>query len=301
MAVKGLGFRLLVITFGCLISSSSINLFFVPERLLSGGLSGIAIIAHYLIGTPIGAVMLVMNLPLLAAAYKILGKAYTLNVIFGTLMLSLCIDATSFLNAYAPVDDTLLAAVYGGVFAGIGYGMIFRVNASSGGTDIVAAIVKKYYSINVGNVLFGFNCLIMLAASFLFGVKPAMFTLISMFISATVTDKVIAGFNHRKTFIIISDKTRSISEEIISEVGRGVTFLKGEGAFSHANKDVLFVVANLTQISKIKMIVEAIDPLAFMIVQDANEVMGRGFSLPGADLKKYRELLEWRANRNSHK
>ncbi len=284
--MRSFAFRLCVIAAGCLISSSSINLFLVPHHLLSGGLSGIAIIAYYLFGTPIGMLMLVMNVPLLVAAYKFLGKAYTVNVIFGTLLLSVGIDATSFLNQFTIVDDALLAAIYGGVFAGFGYGMIFRVNASSGGTDIVAAIVKKYYSINVGHIVFGFNCLIMFAASFLFGVKLAMLTLISMFISASVTDKVIAGFNHRKTFIIISDYTRQISEGIISEVGRGVTFLQGEGAYSHKRKDVLFVVASLTQIGKIKLIVRLIDPAAFMIVQDANEVMGRGFTLPSSKLEE---------------
>lgn len=294
--MRSLFFRLMVISLGCLISSSSINLFFVPHHLLSGGLSGIAIIFYYLFGTPIGMLMLLMNVPLLLAAYRFLGTQYTVNVIFGMVMLSVCIDAMHFLNQYDLVDDPMLAAIYGGVFTGIGYGMIFRVNASCGGTDIVAAIIKKYYSIHVGNVLFGFNCLIMAAASFLFGVKLAMFTLISMFISASVTDKVIAGFNHRKTFIIISDYTREISEGIISEVGRGVTFLQGEGAFSHKHKDVLFVVANLTQMGKIKMIVRLIDPMAFMIVQDANEVMGRGFTLPGtkqADLlRKRRSEME---------
>lgn len=294
--MRSLFFRLTVITLGCLISSSSINLFFVPHHLLSGGLSGIAIIFYYLFTIPIGMLMLLMNIPLLLAAYRFLGTQYTVNVIFGMVMLSVCIDAMHFLNQYNLVDDPMLAAIYGGVFTGIGYGMIFRVNASCGGTDIIAAIIKKYYSIHVGNVLFGFNCLIMAVASFLFGVKLAMFTLISMFISASVTDKVIAGFNHRKTFIIISDYTREISEGIISEVGRGVTFLQGEGAFSHKHKDVLFVVANLTQMGKIKMIVRLIDPMAFMIVQDANEVMGRGFTLPGtkqADLlRKRRSEME---------
>lgn len=295
--MRSLFFRLVVISVGCFISSSSINLFFVPHHLLSGGLSGIGIIFYYLTGMPIGMLMLLMNIPLLLAAYRFLGLNYTLNVIFGTFMLSFCIDALNFLSQYNVVDDAMLAAIYGGIFTGIGYGMVFRVNASSGGTDIIAAIIKRYYSINVGHVLFAFNCIIMVAASFLFGVKLAMFTLISMFISASVTDKVIAGFNHRKTFIIISDYTREISGGIISEVGRGVTFLQGEGAFSHKRKDVLFVVANLTQVGKIKLIVRMIDPMAFMIVQDANEVMGRGFTMPGTELeemmkKRRREMAE---------
>lgn len=276
--------RYALILAGCLISSSSINLFLVPNQLLSGGVSGIAIIFYYLFGLPIGVQMLVMNMPLLFAAYKTLGKTYTVDVIFGTVLFSICIDAMQFLSTYRVLDDPMLAAIYGGVFNGIGYGIIFRANGSSGGLDIVAAIVKKYYSLNMGGVIFGFNCIIMALAAILFGIKLAMFTLISMFVSSMLTDKVIAGFNNKKTFIIISNQTAAIAEGIISEVGRGVTFLKGEGAFTHQKKDVLFVVANLMQMGKIKLIVDSIDPLAFMIVQDANEVMGRGFTIPKTQL-----------------
>ena len=276
--------RYVMILIGCLISSGSINLFLVPNQLLSGGVSGIAIIFYYLFGLPIGLQMLVMNIPLLFAAYRTLGKTYTIDVVFGTFLFSICIDAMQFLSNYHIVDDAMLAAIYGGVFTGIGYGIIFRANGSSGGLDIVAAMVKKYYSLNMGSVIFAFNCIIMTIAALLFGVKLAMFTLISMFVSSTLTDKVVAGFNNKKTIILISDKTTTIAEEIIKVVGRGVTFLKGEGAFTHQSKDVIFVVVNLTQIGKIKMITDAIDPMAFMIVLDANEVMGRGFTLPGTQI-----------------
>lgn len=278
--------RYIVIFVGCMIGSSSINLFLVPNHLLSGGISGIAIIGYYLFDLPIGLQMLIGNLPLLFAAYKILGRKYTGDVIFGTVLYSLCIDATRFLNGHSFVNDPMLAAVYGGLFTGIGCGIVFRMNASTGGLDIVAAIVKKYYSLNMGAVIFSFNCLIMLIAATLFGPVLAMFTLISMFVSSTVTDKVIAGFNNKKAVMLISDKTADIAEEIIKEVGRGVTFLKGEGAFTHQSKEVLFVVVNLTQIGKIKLIASAIDPLAFMIILSASEVMGRGFTLPGAKLEK---------------
>lgn len=274
-----------MILFGCLLSCSSINLFLVPHKLLSGGISGIAIIFYYLWEWPIGVQMLIMNIPLLIAAYKTLGKTYTIDVIVGTVLFSLCVDALRFLSTVHPVSDPMLAAIYGGIFNGIGYGIIFRAGGSSGGLDIVAAMVKKYYSLNMGGVIFAFNCVIMLAAATLFSVELAMLTLISMFMSSSLTDKVVAGFNNKKTIIIISDKTQAIAEEIIKVVGRGVTFLKGEGAFTHQHKEIIFVVVNLTQIGKIKRIADGIDPLAFMIVQDANEVMGRGFTLPGTKIE----------------
>lgn len=268
------------ITLGCLIASSSINLFLVPSHLLTGGATGIAIIFYYLAALPIGMQTLCYNIPLLLAAWKLMGKAYTIDIIIGTTIFSLCLDITRFLNDYLPVNDIMLAAIFGGVFTGIGYGVVFKMNGSTGGFDIIGAIVKKYYSLHMGGVIFGFNCLIMLVAAFLFGVAPAMFTLISMFISATITDKVIAGFNSRKAVLIVSDKADEIADGILMEIGRGVTFLHGEGAFTHNERNVVFVVVTLTQVAKTKLIANEVDPNAFMIIMSANEVMGRGFTRP---------------------
>ena len=276
--------RYLGITAGCLIASCSINLFLVPSHLLTGGATGIAIIVYYLAQFPIGLQTFLYNIPLLATAWKTLGKGYTCDILIGTAIFSFCLDITRFLNAYAPVNDVMLAAIFGGVFNGIGYGLVFRMNGSTGGFDIVGAIVKKYYSLNMGGVIFAFNCLIMVVAAFLFGVAPAMFTLICMFMNAMVTDKVIAGFNSRKAVLIVSDRAEVIAEGIM-EVGRGVTFLHGQGAFTRRERNVVFVVVSLTQVAKIKLIANAIDRNAFMIIMAANEVMGRGFSSPGVPIE----------------
>ena len=275
--------RYLGIALGCFIASCSINLFLVPSHLLTGGATGIAIIFYYLAGLPIGLQTFLYNIPLLAAAWKTMGKVYTVDIIIGTAIFSACLDATKFLNSYASINDVMLAAIFGGVFNGIGYGIVFRMNGSTGGFDIIGAIVKKYYSLNMGGVIFGFNCLIMLVAAFLFGMAPAMLTLICMFVNAMVTDKVIAGFNSRKAVLIVSDKAENIAEGIM-EVGRGVTCLHGQGAFTRRERNVVFVVVTLTQVAKIKLIANAIDSNAFMIIMSANEVMGRGFSLPEAPI-----------------
>ncbi|MBP3781160.1 MAG: YitT family protein [Selenomonas sp.] len=272
--------RYVGITVGCLIASSSINLFLVPSHLLTGGATGIAMIVYYLTHLPIGAQTFAYNIPLLIAAWRLLGKGYTCDVIIGTAIFSFCLDITRPLNAYAPVNEMMLAAIFGGVFNGIGYGIVFRMNGSTGGFDIVGAIAKKLYSFNMGGVIFAFNCLVMLAAAFMFGVAPAMFTLICMFMNAMVTDKVIAGFNSRKALLIVSNQAETIAEGIM-EVGRGVTFLHGQGAFTRRERNVVFVVVTLTQVAKMKMIINAIDPDAFVIIMSANEVMGHGFSSPG--------------------
>jgi uncharacterized membrane-anchored protein YitT (DUF2179 family) len=272
----------LSVSLGCILCSSAINLFFVPHHLLSGGVSGLAIISYFLFGFPIGVQIFLMNVPLVYAAYRFIGRDYTITTIYGIIVFSVAVDATRFLADWGPLDDPLLAALTGGIVNGVGSGLIFRVNGSAGGLDILAAIVKKYYSYNVGVVGFAFNCAIMVIAASLFGLKLAVLTLISMFMSANVTDKVVEGFNRRKTIFIVSYHTDQIVTAILKEVGRGATILRGEGAFTRQQKQIIFVVVSLTQIAKIKLLVQAADPYAFMIVQDAAEVMGRGFTLPGA-------------------
>lgn len=270
------------VAIGCIVCSISINAFLVPHHLLSGGVSGLAIIFYFLFGLPIGVQVFVMNIPLLYAAYRLLGRDYTIGTIYGTILFSLTIDATRFVSTYNLIDDPIISAVTGGVISGIGSGLIFRVNGSAGGLDIVAAIVKKYWSLNFGAVGFAVNCAIMVVAAMLFGLKLAMLTLIAMFLSASLTDKVVEGFNRKKTIFIVSYNTDIIVEAILKEVGRGVTILHGQGAFTRQSKQVIFVVVSLTQIAKIKQLVHECDPQAFMIVQDAAEVMGRGFTLPNS-------------------
>ncbi len=270
------------VALGCLICGASINLFLVPHHLLSGGVSGLAIISYFLFGFPIGVQIFLMNIPLIYAAYRVLGRDYTIMAIFGSIMFSLAVDVTQFLTNYNLLDDTLLAALTGGLVSGLGSGIIFRVNGSGGGLDIVAAIVKKYYSFNFGIVGFAINLVILLLAATLFGLKLAVLTLISMFVGANLTDKVVEGFNRKKIVHIVSYNTQAIVDSILKEVGRGVTILQGEGAFTRQQKQVIFVVVSLTQIAKIKYLVQEADPQAFMIVSEAAEVMGRGFTLPGA-------------------
>lgn len=288
------------ITLGCFIASASINLFLVPSHLLTGGATGIAIIVYYLTGLPIGLQTLLYNIPILIASWKTMGREYTIDVVIGTVIFSVALDLLKFLNGYAPLSDSMLSAIFGGVFNGIGYGIVFRMNGSTGGFDVIGAIVKKYWSLSMGGAIFAFNCIIMCIAAFLFGIAPAMFTLICMFVNATVTDRVVAGFNHRKAVLIVSDQAQAIAKSIM-EFGRGVTFLHGQGAFTGKERNVVFVVVKLTQLSKIKLITHTVDPHAFMIVMSANEVMGRGFSEPGsAQIKgeagRYSQLSERELN-----
>ncbi len=272
--------RYAVTTVGGLICGVAINAFYVPHFLLSGGIAGIAMILHYIFEWPIGLLIAAGNIPLFYAAYRFMDRAYFLCALYGMIVFTAGIDATSFLTAKPPVDDTMLAAIFGGLVSGVGSGMVFRVNGSLGGTDIVAVIAKKYFALNVGHVSLGINGVLMTVAAFLFGFKPAMFTLVAMYVGAMTVDKVIAGFNTKKTVLIVSECSEQIAAAIMNEVGRGVTFMKGQGAFTREDKNLVFVVVSLTQMAKIKPIVDGIDPHALMIVQDAVEVLGHGFTLP---------------------
>ena len=286
--VKWNPLKYLGIMVGCLVAAASINIFVVPSNLLTGGVTGIAIIFYFLSGLPIGAQTLAYNVPLLIASYKLLGKNYTIDVVIGTLLFSFALDATKFLSAYTPTDDLMLAAIYGGIFNGIGYGIVFRMNGSTGGFDILGAIFKRYYSMDIGSVIFGFNCVIVVIAGALFNVSSAMFTLICMFITSQMTNKVIDGINQRKAILIISDKAKDIADGIIADIGRGVTFLHGEGAYTGEQKKIVMVVVSMTQIAKIKIIAKTVDTSAFMLILSASEVMGRGFTRPIRQNVKFR-------------
>lgn len=272
--------RYATIAVGSLLLGISINAFLLPHHMLSGGISGIAMIFHFTFHWPIGLLVALLNVPIFYCAYKFLDRESVFIGLYGMVIFAAGVDVTSFLTSYNITDDILLAAIFGGVLTGVGGGLVFRVNGNTGGADIIAVIVKKYYSLDVGSVMFAINLLLMTISAFLFGFKPAMYTLISMYVGATVIDRVIEGFNRKKTVMIISDHCEDIAAGILSEIGRGVTFLQGEGAFTHQERKLIFVVATLIQIAKIKTIIHTIDPKAFIIIQDATEVSGHGFTLP---------------------
>lgn len=270
--------RYLFTAAGAVISGLAVNCFITNHHLLSGGVSGISLILHYAFSLPIGLMFGLLNLPLLYLAYRYLSLDFVLINLFGMLCFSLSIDMTRHLAALNLVDDILLAALVGGFANGIGNGLIFREDGGAGGLDIVANIVKKYYSLNLGSVIFGLNLLIVSAGAFLFGLKPAIYTMISVYIGSQVMDRIVDGFNSKKTITIISDQYAEIADAILEEVGRGVTILHGEGAYTKEKKQVLFIIVTLLQIARVKRLVAEIDPAAFVIIQDANEVSGKGFS-----------------------
>ena len=294
-------YRYLMVTIGCVIMGIAFNTFYLPNNLLSGGISGIALISYYLFGLPVGIVSIILNIPLFILAYKFMDKDYIVGALYGMLTFSFCLDAFRFMSETVLVSDKMLSCIAGGAMYGIGAALMYRVGGSGGGMDIVGAIIQKYYSISINNCNFIFNIFLLFIGSFLFGIEPVLYTLLTMFVMNKTCNAFVIGFDFKKNIIIISDNPEPIAEAIIKVVGRGVTYLHGEGAYTHRQREILFVVAKLTQTAKIRSIVREIDPNAFMIIHDVNDVFGRGFTLQASSPYHPRPLppTEQQANQNN--
>ena len=267
------------IVLGALLTSLGYNLFLLPAHLLTGGISGIAIVIYYLTGLPVGAQNFVYNLPILYLAYRMFGRHYAFDTIFGTVVLSILLDLTHFVVDWNVCANIVLNSVFGGVLTGIGFGMVFRVNANTGGLDVVGAVVKKYYAIDMGTVIFVLNFLIVAGSAFVCTLEEMLFTFISIYVIAELTNRVAAGLNREKSIVIISGEAEKICTDIMENVHRGVTYLDGRGGLTKEPRGILFAVVSLTQVGRVKTIVRHHDPQAFMIVSDTSEVTGKGFTL----------------------
>ena len=264
---------------GTLITALSFNLFLIPHKIAPGGLSGIAtVIFHLTKGKiPVGVTMLVLNIPLFLLGIRELGGKFGLKTLLSTVLLSLFID---FIKVSPLTDEPILAAIYGGVVMGAGLGIVFRGNATTGGTDLFAKIVHKHFHfVGVGWVLFVIDSLVVIAAAIVFGPTLALYALVSLFLGTKIIDLIQEGLNTAKAFILISDHSVPIADRIMKELDRGVTLLHGRGAYTNKEKDVILCITDRIQTARLKGIINEIDPEAFVLVADVREVMGEGFTL----------------------
>lgn len=269
--------KLLAVCLGELLCAIAITYFFIPHRLLSGGVGGIAIMIEYLTGASSGIFIFVMNVPLFIIGFKKLSKRFMLYTFLSANLLSLYLVLLKSLSLDYFIDDVLLSAVFGGVVNGIGMGILFRNATSQGGLDILAMIARKDWNMNIGSALMGMNFIIVLVASVLFGASRGMYTLIAMYIAYQCVDKVISGFDDKKQIMIISKKSVEIANQIMVDPHRGVTLLQARGAYTGESKEVIYCVAHNRQVVRIKQVVEELDPHAFMSISDMVEVKGKGF------------------------
>lgn len=272
---------IIMIIIGSAISALSFDLIIMPNKLLSGGISGISLILNYLFNWNAGFLIFIFNIPIFVLGYKFVDREFVILSLVGTASLSFFIEFFSFLRGVMHSPDILLACIYAGVINGTGMGIVLRNRASQGGLDIIAVIFKKYFSMNIGSTSLIINTFIVLASSFVTNIYLAMYTLISMYVSSVVLDKVQEGFDRRKSVMIITDKEKQVADEIIKRLVRGVTYLDGEGAYTGTKKKVIYCIVSLNQLAKLKQIVREADERAFITVSDTAEVMGKGFSRRG--------------------
>ncbi|MFL0245385.1 YitT family protein [Candidatus Clostridium stratigraminis] len=269
--------RALYIACASLFSSIAINMFIVPHKLLSGGVSGIALITQYLFYIPAGLIIILLNIPLLILSLKELDKEFTILTLTGTICQSLFLILTRNISMVYHTNDILLSCIYGGVINGIAFGIVFSNHGSLGGTDIISMILRRRYNLEIGNVSFGINILIVSIGSAFFGVEKGLYTLISMYIASSVLDKVIKGLDRKKMLLIVTDKEKEIIDKIHLDLHRSSTLLYGLGTYTKAEKKLVYSVVSLSQVPKAKQIVENADPYAFMSILDTSEIQGKGF------------------------
>ena len=273
--------KLFFILLGNLFCAVAFNVFFVPNRLLSGGIGGIGILIQYLTGMPAGIMVFILNLPIFLIGSRLVDREFAVFGFISMLVFSFLLTVTKDINQYLAVKDILLGAIFGGIFNGIGMGLMFRHRTCQGGFDIIAAVLKSKYNINIGSGLMAANTIVISFSSLLFGYKSAMYTLISMYIGYRILDKVQTGLNVRKKIIIISNKPEELADTILKQLNRGVTFLEGSGAYTKEGKKVIYCVVTSRETVKLKHIIDEIDRKAFFIASDVVEVRGKGFKNTG--------------------
>lgn len=284
---------------GGLLASFAVNVFYIPTKLTMGGVSGIASIIYQLTGQgnflPLGVLFIILNIPLILIGWRMINLRFVWRSLAGTLVYSILIDLTgptmsSWFAHYIdrPLEsggaDPLIYCLFGGIIYGIGLGMIFRGGFTTGGTDILAAVVKRKLKIfSMGQFLMIFDTIIVLVSAIAYrdeagpGILLAMYSFIAMYLTSKSIDILLEGFDYCRTAYIISDKSDEIAARIMNQMNRGVTSLSGKGMYTGQQREVLLCVLSKKQVPDVKEIVSEIDPDAFVIVVEAREVLGEGF------------------------
>lgn len=270
--------RTLLIIFGSAILALGVVLFLAPNRIATGGTPGMAILLHSVISQPIGVLMLAINLPLLLLGGKVLGRGFALRTVAAVLLISFWIDLLGEILQLRPLStDTLLATLYGGICVGVGIGLILRGEASAGGSTIIARLVAKKGRIKTGQVIFAIDLAVILTAGLVFqSIEPALWSLISIYVTSKCIDMILTGAVTEKVVHIASGQPQELSRQIIEQLGPHGTILRGTGLDQQQGKTLIFVTVDARRIGLLRDIIRQSDPDAFMVVMDAAEMLGRG-------------------------
>nr|WP_226639145.1 YitT family protein [Priestia flexa] len=270
--------RLLQIVYvmvGASIVAIAFNIFLLPNRIASGGVSGISTILNALFNWSPAYVQWAFNVPLFLLGALLLGWQFGAKTLIGTVFLPFVVLLTS--DIEPATTDPLLGALFGGIGVGVGLGLVFRGHASTGGTDLAAQIIHKYTSLSLGICVALIDGLIVIAAAFVFDLERGLYALIGLYVTSKTIDLVQVGVGRSKMALIITNKEKEVRHEILHTIDRGMTRLSAYGGYTDEERPILMVVVEQTEFTKLKQTVKAIDPSAFVIVADASEVLGEGF------------------------
>jgi uncharacterized membrane-anchored protein YitT (DUF2179 family) len=260
---------------GAAIIALTFNVFLLPNQVASGGVSGISTILKAVFGWEPAFVQWAFNIPLFIAGVIFLGKQFGIKTLVGTIFLPFVVYLTKHLDPWT--HDALLAALFGGIGVGLGLGIVFRGNASTGGTDLAAQIINKYTGFTLGRCVVIIDGLIVLTAAAVFDMENGLYALIALYVTSKTIDLVQVGFGRSKMAMIITNNQDEVREGILNKIDRGVTKLSAYGGFTDHERPVLMCVVDQTEFTKLKQLVKSVDPSAFVIVMDAAEVLGEGF------------------------
>lgn len=262
---------------GALIMAAGVSLFLLPNQLSSGGIAGVATIFYYLLNIPMGTVIIAINIPLfLFSMYKV-GKMFFLKSTLGTVAMSVFIDL---LDKIEPLtNDRFLACIYGGILLGLGTTLLLKAESSTGGSDLISYIAKKYKpTVRSGNIIVIIDIIIIaLNVIFFKEIEIGLYSAIAIYIMGKIIDIFFEGINFTKLMIIVSSKSEEIAKQIDKKVARGSTGLFGKGMYTNENKLILMCAAYRKDVARIKIIAKEIDPKSFIVITNSREVVGQGF------------------------
>ncbi len=263
----------ITIILGVAIMAAGLNTLLEPYSLVTGGATGIAVIAQSMWGIPMSVTNMAINIPLLWAAYKMYGFPFVKDTLLATVFLSAALEATRLLPVIE--TDIILAALFGGIMTGTGLGLVFRAGATTGGSDLAARLINKLYpQISVTKILLALDIIIIGGSALVLGVTPAMYAIVSVYVVSKLIDAILSGVDYAKAVFIISEKSHIIGKQIITDIKRGATYIKCTGIYSNREKGLLYVVVPARQLVRLKAVAENIDPAAFIIVNDVREIRG---------------------------
>ena len=279
----------ILIGISSVIQAFSLRVFFVPANLASGGVSGIAQLINHFTGWPIGLMVLIGNIPLFMLGWSFLGgRRFALRTAFAIVTYSILTDLILKTPLFAAngagtklihdlQGDIFLNSLYGAIFSGIGYGLVYRARGTSGGSDILARILNNWRGISMTQSYLIVDTAVILGAGFVFGWKEALYAMITLYVSGLVSETVLEGGGTVRTAMIITREADAISNRVLEELERGVTILEGSGAYTGEARPVLYCVITRAEVSTLKAIVNEVDPNAFMVIGIAHEALGEGF------------------------